>query len=104
MARKSHFLLDRTKLPALTRWLEARQWRKVQTKGPFEVARFVHQVEIPLILFGKMFRADVMTVQDKDVSLVRAFLRDTHKARPLVIDSPYREDYELVHAAAEGGA
>jgi hypothetical protein len=71
-------LLARTHLPAFRAWLAERGWMEQPTKGRYEVGRWTHPTEKPLILFARETATVHVTVQEKDWRVIRAFIRDHH--------------------------
>ena len=74
-------LLARTHLPAFRAWLAERGWVEQPKKGGYEVARFTHPSEKPLILFERETATVHVTVQEKDWPLVRQFIKDKHSQK-----------------------
>lgn len=71
-------LLARTHLPAFRAWLAERGWVEQPKKGGYEVARFTHPTEKPLILYEREGATVHVTVQEKDWRMVREFIKDRH--------------------------
>jgi hypothetical protein len=74
-------LLARTHLSAFRRWLAERGWVEKPTKGQYEVARWTHPEQPPLILYARETATVHVTVQEKDWRIIRAFIRDHHASK-----------------------
>lgn len=71
-------LLARTSLPAFRAWLAERGWVEGATKGKYEVARWTHDEQKPLILYARERATVHVTVTADDWRLVAQFLKDKH--------------------------
>ncbi len=74
-------LLARTHLPAFRAWLAERGWVEQPVKGAYEVARFTHPTEKPLILYARQGASVHVTVTADDWRLVVKFIRHHHEQR-----------------------
>lgn len=70
-----------SRIPDFTAWLQDTGWTIEPTKGLFEVLRARRPGrKAPLILYSRMDAPQHVTVLDKDVPLVRIFLRERRGA------------------------
>nr|DAR61281.1 MAG TPA: hypothetical protein [Caudoviricetes sp.] len=66
-----------SRIPDFTAWLQSTGWTIESTKGLFEVLRARQPGrKAPLILYSRMVAPQHVTVLDKDMPLVRIFLRE----------------------------
>ena len=70
--------LARTHLPAFRAWLAERGWVEGTAKGRYEVARWTHPTEKPLILYARERATVHVTVTADDWRLVARFIKDKH--------------------------
>jgi hypothetical protein len=71
-------LFARAHLPAFRRWLAERGWVEQPTKGPYEVARWAHPTEKPLVLHARKTSTVHLTVPHPEYPIVQQFIRDHH--------------------------
>lgn len=69
-------LLHKNKLEALKTWLVSKGYEIMQIKGDFEVIRAKKDRDT-VIIYKRLDAKEHLTVQQKDYSLVRQFIRET---------------------------
>jgi len=72
-------LLHKTKLADFKNWLCSDGWRIEDTKGYYEVLR-ARKGKGLFILYKRLDRGDHYSVMEKDVGVIRAFIRDSKEA------------------------
>jgi len=78
MANRS--LLHKSKIEDFKSWLKEDGWQIEQTKGIYEVVRATKGTRKPLIVYTRDNKGkDHITVQDRDVPVVRAYIRDRRR-------------------------
>lgn len=69
-------LLHKNKLDDFKRWLVKDGWKIEPTKGLYEVLRARKGNKRPLIIYARDNSKEHVTVQARDVYIVKAYLRD----------------------------
>jgi hypothetical protein len=78
MANRS--LLHRSKIEDFKNWLKEDGWKIEQPKGIYEVVRATKGTRKPLIVYTRDNKGNEhITVQDRDVPVVRAYIRDRRR-------------------------
>lgn len=73
-------LLHKTKLEDFKNWLCSDGWTIEDTKGYYEVLR-ARKGKRLFILYKRLDRGDHYSVMEKDVGVVRAFIRDNKEGK-----------------------
>ena len=78
MAKRS--LLHRSKIEDFKAWLQEDGWQIEKTKGRYEVVRATKGTRKPLIVYTRDNKGkEHLTVQERDVPVVRAYIRDRRR-------------------------
>ena len=78
MANRS--LLHRSKVEDFKSWLQEDGWQIEQTKGIYEIVRATKGTRKPLIVYTRDNKGkEYITVQERDVPVVRAYIRDRRR-------------------------
>lgn len=78
MANRS--LLHRSKVEDFKSWLQEDGWQIEQTKGIYEIVRATKGTRKPLIVYTRDNKGkEHITVQERDVPVVRAYIRDRRR-------------------------
>ncbi len=78
MANRS--LLHRSKIEDFKSWLQEDGWQIEQPKGIYEVVRATKGTRKPLIVYTRDNKGkEHLTVQDRDLPVVRAYIRDRRR-------------------------
>jgi hypothetical protein len=73
-------LLHRSKIEDFKNWLKEDGWKIEQPKGIYEVVRATKGTRKPLIVYTRDNKGNEhITVQDRDVPVVRAYIRDRRR-------------------------
>lgn len=73
-------ILHHSHIEPLKKWLINDGWIMQDTKGFYEVLRATKDGKRPLIVYTKLDAKEHYSVDERDMSIIRAFLRDYRKA------------------------
>lgn len=71
-------LLHKNKLNTLKYWLVRNGWKVHEPKGEYEVLRATRKKRLhPLIVYDKLNSKEHLSVQDRDVAVIKQFIRES---------------------------
>lgn len=72
-------MLHHSHIEPLKKWLINDGWTIQDTKGFYEVLRAIKDGKRPLIVYTKLNAKEHYSIDERDMSIIRAFIRDFNK-------------------------
>lgn len=75
------YMLHHSHIELLKKWLINDGWIIQQTKGFYEVLRATKDGKRPLIVYTKLNAKEHYSIDERDIGIIKAFMRDFDKLK-----------------------